>query len=62
MINTQMKNIKCNSCKCYRFNIDFISKDRVMKSCNVCRTRSNKQVQFFKKMLVANNKTGHCVM
>jgi len=36
------RNIKCGVCKCWRTENDFISNNRKMKSCIVCRERSKK--------------------
>tara|TARA_R110000868_G_scaffold311054_2_gene572196 strand:+ start:68 stop:781 length:714 start_codon:yes stop_codon:yes gene_type:complete len=35
-------NVKCGACKCWRTENDFVSKNRKMKSCIICRERSKK--------------------
>jgi len=37
-----LRNIKCPRCKTYRYEKQFIAKDRVMKTCEICRDRGKK--------------------
>jgi len=39
---TDLRNIKCSRCNTYRYEKQFIAKDRVMKTCEVCRENGKK--------------------
>lgn len=50
------RNIKCGACKCWRTENDFISKNRKLKSCIVCRERGKKNYQEHKEELIEKQK------
>jgi len=37
-----LRNIKCPRCRTYRYEKQFIAKDRVMKTCEICRDKNKK--------------------
>ena len=41
-VEPEMRNKKCPFCKCYRYEADFISRDRIVKSCMKCRANAKK--------------------
>lgn len=48
----ELRNKKCPRCRCWRFPKEFISNDRLLKTCDVCREKNKKST----KKYYENNK------
>jgi len=51
-------NVKCNRCKCYRTESSFNKNGRIMKTCLVCREKSNKNR--IKNHCIHNRRKNRC--
>jgi len=59
-----LRNKKCPRCRCYRFNVQFIAKDRLMKTCSICRDngkkyndKCNKDIMLYNQLIILNQST-----
>lgn len=58
---SSLRNTKCNRCKCWRSEEDFISNERVVKSCIKCRQiqkkysdKCNKDIILYRQLITLN--------